>query len=187
MMNAKMFEPEQCLSNVVLQRVYIPKGGNDILRIETVDGDITFYLSIEPKDNWADTELIDGLEDLQSLVGQKLVKNKPAKKSHSSITTGVGSGNIKPYEDIGFRYPSNILKFNRVPRGKNKHPTQKPVDLLEWLIKTYSNSEDVVLDFTMGSGSTGVAAKRLNRSFIGIELNKEFFDIAKDRIDNDTF
>lgn len=74
MMNAKMFEPEQCLSNVVLQRVYIPKGGNDILRIETVYGDITFYLSIEPKDNWADTELIDGLEDLQSLVGQKLVK-----------------------------------------------------------------------------------------------------------------
>nr|DAY41715.1 MAG TPA: hypothetical protein [Caudoviricetes sp.] len=74
MMNAKMFEPEQCLSNVVLQRVYIPKGGNDILRIETVDDDITFYLSIEPRDNWADTELIEGLEDLQGLVGQKLVK-----------------------------------------------------------------------------------------------------------------
>lgn len=117
----------------------------------------------------------------------KLVKNKPAKKSHSSVTTGIGSGNIKPYEDTGFRYPSNILKFNRVPRRKNKHPTQKPVELLEWLIKTYSNSKDVVLDFTMGSGSTGVAAKRLNRSFIGIELNKEFFDIAKNRIDNDTF
>lgn len=74
MMNAKMFEPEQCLTNVKLQRAYIPSGGSDILRIETVDGDITFYLSIEPKDNWADTELIDGLEDLQGLVGQKLVK-----------------------------------------------------------------------------------------------------------------
>lgn len=113
------------------------------------------------------------------------VGNKPAQKQHSSITTGISKGNIKPYEDTGFRYPSNILRFNRVPRGKTFHPTQKPVELLEWLIKTYSNEGDLVLDFTMGSGSTGVAAKKLNRNFIGIELNKEFFDIANQRIETE--
>lgn len=62
------------------------------------------------------------------------------------------------------------------------HPTQKPVELLEYLIKTFSNEEDVVLDFTMGSGSTGVACKNLNRKFIGIELDDKYFKIAKNRI-----
>lgn len=65
------------------------------------------------------------------------------------------------------------------------HPTQKPIAVLEYLIKTYSNEGDVVLDNCMGSGSIGVAAKNLNRNFIGIELNKNYFDIAKQRI-NDT-
>ena len=64
------------------------------------------------------------------------------------------------------------------------HPTQKPVELLEYLIKTFSNEEDVVLDFTMGSGSTGVACKNLNRKFIGIELDDTYFKIAKERIEN---
>lgn len=64
------------------------------------------------------------------------------------------------------------------------HPTQKPVELLEYLIKTFSNEEDVVLDFTMGSGSTGVACKNLNRKFIGIELDDTYFEIAKKRIEN---
>ena len=64
------------------------------------------------------------------------------------------------------------------------HPTQKPIELLEYLIKTYTNEGETVLDFTMGSGSTGVACNNANRNFIGIELNKEYFDIAKTRIEN---
>lgn len=64
-----------------------------------------------------------------------------------------------------------------------KHPTQKPVQLMERCVKLWSNEGDTVLDFTMGSGSTGVACKNLNRNFIGIELNKEYFDIAKQRIE----
>jgi site-specific DNA-methyltransferase (adenine-specific) len=64
------------------------------------------------------------------------------------------------------------------------HPTQKPVALLEYLIKTYTNENDTVLDFTMGSGSTGVACKNLNRDFIGIELDQEYFKIAKERIES---
>ena len=77
------------------------------------------------------------------------------------------------------RVPSSWQKFN-VEKGF--HPTQKPVALLEYLIKTYSNEGDTILDNTMGSGSTGVACVNTNRNFIGIELNKEYFDIASDRI-----
>jgi len=77
-------------------------------------------------------------------------------------------------------YPKNLLKYNS--ENKPKHPTQKPVALLEYLIKTYTKENEVVLDFTMGSGSTGVACVNTNRNFIGIELDKEYFDIAKKRI-----
>jgi site-specific DNA-methyltransferase (adenine-specific) len=76
--------------------------------------------------------------------------------------------------------PKSVLKFNNA-QG-NAHPTQKPVPLMEYLIKTYTNETETVLDFTMGSGSTGVAAKNLNRKFIGIEMDETYFNIAKDRI-----
>ena len=79
-------------------------------------------------------------------------------------------------------YPKNILKFKRdLP---NIHPTQKPVALLEYLIKTYTNEGDLVLDNCMGSGSTGVACINTNRNFIGIELDEKYFKIANDRINN---
>jgi site-specific DNA-methyltransferase (adenine-specific) len=80
------------------------------------------------------------------------------------------------------RFPSSIQKFNIV--YGMIHPTQKPVALMEYLIKTYTNEHETVLDFTMGSGTTGVACKNINREFIGIELDKEYFNIAKDRIEN---
>ena len=86
--------------------------------------------------------------------------------------------------DPDFVQPSDILEFNVVPNRKGKvHPTQKPVDLLEWLVKTYSNEHDVILDNCMGSGTTGVACKRLNRDFIGIEKDEKYFEIAKERIE----
>jgi len=82
------------------------------------------------------------------------------------------------------RYPSSIQEFNNRSCGdRGLHPTQKPIALLEYLIKTYTNDGDTVLDFTMGSGSTGVAAKNTNRKFIGIEMDKKYFDIAKNRIE----
>ena len=78
------------------------------------------------------------------------------------------------------RYPISILKFNRIRNGL--HPTQKPVELLEWLIKTYTNEDETVLDNAMGSGSTGEACLRTNRNFIGIEQDDKYFDIAYNRI-----
>lgn len=78
-------------------------------------------------------------------------------------------------------FPVDVITFSN---GSNKtvHPTQKPVDLLEYLIKTYTDEGMTVLDNCMGSGSTGVAAKQLKRNFIGMELDKEYFEIAKQRI-----
>lgn len=80
-------------------------------------------------------------------------------------------------------YPKNIIEFD-YDYINQIHPTQKPVALMEYLIKTYTNENELVLDFTMGSGTTGVACKNLNRNFIGIELDKNYFKICEDRIND---
>ena len=79
------------------------------------------------------------------------------------------------------KYPTSIIRVEKEHKDWH-HPTQKPVALLEYLIKTYTNEGDTVLDNTMGSGSTGVACVNTGRNFIGIELNDEYFQIASDRI-----
>jgi site-specific DNA-methyltransferase (adenine-specific) len=90
------------------------------------------------------------------------------------------------YVDDGLRYPQSILcqcpcQMEECENNKRYHPTQKPVALLEYLIKTYTNEEDLVLDFTMGSGSTGVACLNTNRNFIGIEKEQKYYNIAVER------
>ena len=80
------------------------------------------------------------------------------------------------------RYPKHLITFSNASRKNHYHPTQKPVPLLEYLIKTYTKDNELILDFTMGSGSTGVAALNTNRKFIGIELDEKYFNIAKQRI-----
>ena len=79
----------------------------------------------------------------------------------------------------GSRYPKTVLKFKQ---EKGLHPTQKPVGLMEYLIKTYTNEGDTVLDNTMGSGTTGVACVNCNRSFVGIEMDKKYYQISKERV-----
>lgn len=88
------------------------------------------------------------------------------------------------YNDTGYRYPTQVWKFQRDCLKSNLHPTQKPVALLEELIKTFSNKGEIVLDNCMGSGSTGIACINTNRDFIGIELNENYFKIAENRINN---
>lgn len=79
--------------------------------------------------------------------------------------------------------PSDVLEFNVVPNRNGKlHPTQKPVELIRWLIRSYTNEGDLVLDNCIGSGTTAIAAIKEKRHFIGMELDKEYFDIAEDRI-----
>lgn len=101
---------------------------------------------------------------------------------------GYGFGNKGPYlggENHGTRYPKSILHASRnFSAQQTVHPTQKPTNVLNWLIMTYSNPGDTVMDFTMGSGGCGVSAKMTGRNFIGVEKSKEFFEIAKTRIDS---
>ncbi len=119
----------------------------------------------------------------------------PIKKHYEKLS--VTGYFLKPFKEIeemdlkyratfnlweGKKYKSNILKYKKDYDGH--HPTQKPVLLLEDLIKTFSNENDLVVDFTTGSGSTGVACKNTNRGFIGIEMDDKYFDIAKSRIES---
>lgn len=112
----------------------------------------------------------------------KIVTNRAKQKNNNSITTAIGFKNINEYYDDGTRYPTDILKFNREKLGSTVHPTQKPIQLLEFLIKSFSDENDVVLDFTMGSGSTGIACVNTNRNFIGIEKDDNYFKIVEDRM-----
>lgn len=113
---------------------------------------------------------------------------KPKIRVERGYNQGSVYSDVKPktYKQTKTGYPTTLLKFDNVcTSGKDRlHPTQKPVELLEYLIKTYSNEGETVLDNCMGSGSTGVAALNTNRKFIGIELDKNYFDIAKERIEN---
>ena len=110
---------------------------------------------------------------------------KPTANSAVSFVSGQGFVDSKRY-DADFKNPTDYFEIPAVVNNsheKTKHPTQKPVKLLEYLIKTYSNEGETILDNTMGSGSTGVAAINLNRKFIGFELDDEYFEIAKERIE----
>lgn len=114
---------------------------------------------------------------------------------HSSHAAGSKSSNYGSYKtkDKGFsrtettttlRFPLDVIEFNNLARNKHvRHPTKKPVDLLEYLVKTYTDEGETVLDFTMGSGSTGVACVNTGRDFIGIELDEGYFEIARRRIE----
>jgi len=91
---------------------------------------------------------------------------------------------VKEYKDNGLRYPTQVLKIKRDILTSNLHPTQKPVALFEYLIKTYTNKGDLVLDNCAGSGTTGVACSNLNRNFILIEKESEYIKICEERIKN---
>ena len=104
--------------------------------------------------------------------------NRPAK---SKISSDVYSSEVEIGVSKVGNYPTNTLYFDKICINQI-HPTQKPVALLEYLIKTYTNEGQVVLDNTMGSGSTGVACKNTNRRFIGIEMDEDYFNVAKERL-----
>ena len=129
-----------------------------------------------------------------------LIFGKPASKYNPQMTQGspykrkytpnkkneMGYG-IKGVstDNKGTRHPITVVDFPQKWRRQDQlHPTQKPVELLEYLIKTYSDEGDIILDNCMGSGSTGVACQNTNRNFIGIELTEEYFKIAKERIES---
>ena len=91
----------------------------------------------------------------------------------------------KTHYDSTDRYPRSVQRFSSDKQKEKLHPTQKPIALMEYLIKTFSNAGETVLDFTMGSGTTGKAAQNLSRKFIGIELDESYFKIAKERLNHE--
>ena len=119
---------------------------------------------------------------------QMIKRDKPITKGGNKQSTAIPIAQTNAANSFGtsnkvydLKYPTSQIKFSsRVGRGL--HPTQKPVALMEYLIKTYTNEGETVLDFTMGSGTTGVACVNLGRSFIGIEMDENYFNIASDRI-----
>jgi len=108
------------------------------------------------------------------------------RKCYKSHVGYYGAGRLENFglHEDGLRHPIDIIEFSVRDKGRYqiKHPTKKPIALMEYLIKTYTNEGDTVLDFCMGSGTTGVACRNLNRNFIGIEKVPEYFEIAKARI-----
>ena len=118
----------------------------------------------------------------------QMEKGKPYKRKytpnkHNNLGFGI-KGTEK--DNKGTRYPSTVLDFPQKWRRQDQlHPTQKPVELMEFLVKSYCPENGLVLDFTMGSGSTGVACRNTNRNFIGIEIDENYYNIAKDRIENE--
>ena len=114
----------------------------------------------------------------------QFTKGEPYIKKSSSdgsiYRKGIGGHTT---ENSGNRYPKSIITMTNASRKNKLHPTQKPVPLLEYLIKTYTNEGETVLDNCMGSGTTAIACMNTNRNFIGFELNKEYFDIACKRIE----
>ena len=119
----------------------------------------------------------------QPIYNPQMREGKPYTTTKGSKSSNYASTDkIVTTENKGERYPLTVLNFKR---DKDKfHPTQKPIDLLEYLIKTYTNEGMMILDNCMGSGSTGVACMNANRKFIGIELDENYFNIAKERIEN---
>lgn len=108
--------------------------------------------------------------------------NRSGKKQHTTDTLGQSTLFNNGSDESEMKYPKSIVTFSNADKTKNEHPTQKPIELMEWLIKTYTNENDMVLDNTMGSGTCGLAAIKNNRRFIGIEKEKNYYDITLNRI-----
>ena len=159
----------------------------DLLRYEIIweKTTATGHLNAKKMPMKAHENILVFYKKLPTYNAQKTTGHKPVNRytkhqndgeCYGVTNTGISGGGSTE------RYPRSVQMFSTDKQTKSLHPTQKPLSLIEWLIKTYSNEGDTVLDNCMGSGTTGVACKNLNRNFIGIELDKEYFNIAKERI-----
>lgn len=119
----------------------------------------------------------------QKTCGHDRKVSKAIHKRNCKQSLDYGEMNLTTYDSTE-RYPRSILTFAKDTQKESLHPTQKPVSLLSYLIKTYTNEQDTVLDSCMGSGSTGIACINTNRNFIGIEKDEKYFNIAKQRMEN---
>lgn len=143
----------------------MPMGQHEVISIFKVRGKVKYYPIMEN--------------------GRPQHSEGVRKTTINSDVYGKQTNDYKEKNGNTLKYPSTLsIDIQKVHPSKCVHPTQKPVELLEYLVKTYTLENETILDFTMGSGTTGVACQNLNRKFIGIELDKNYFKVARDRIDN---
>ena len=116
----------------------------------------------------------------------QMTSGRPYTAKRGASFEGYGKADIVTTHNSGERYPVDVLTVLRDPASDIKHPFKKPVALMEWLVKTYSNPGDTVLDPFMGSGSSGVACVNTGRNYIGMELDAQYFEMAKKRLDDVT-
>lgn len=162
-----LFEYIGHTKKTILQQV--GQRADHVFRFKSSQFDLCTYETYEALIYYYCIDLMKGFKEFAEL---KEIDNEFKKKFSSTFNLWEGK-----------KYKSNILKYKKDYDGY--HPTQKPILLLEDLIKTFSNEQDLVVDLTMGSGSTGVACCNTNRNFIGIELDKDYFKIAEQRIKNE--
>lgn len=193
--NPQKTEGKEYKSKEWYEKAKIYNNGKPMIRTKTEDTTNRHPTSILP-----DIQLEEH-ENIYLFNNQKATYNpQKTKRDKDYKHSGKRSGNEiydkdminckKEYKKEDGKHPTSILPDNLESTileynnpHKTIHRTQKPVKLLEWLIKTYSNEEDIVMDFCMGSGTTGVACKNTNRKFIGVEMNNEIFKLAKKRIE----
>ena len=143
------------------------------------------YAKYRPMSNHEDCAVFSNGGGKTHYNPQLTPREKPRKYTRKSASLS-GSSSMTSHDGtdrtLYGKQPTTIQMFNTSIQKGKLHPTQKPVALMEYLIKTYTNEGETVLDFTMGSGTTGVACVNLGRSFIGIEMDENYFNIASDRI-----
>ena len=153
---------------------------NDLIRlydIDTMSEYVEFNKLKDDNEKW--------LDSFPRTYNPQMRKRDKPRKSRMKASENTCYGNLKSFEGgvLNESYPINIIEFNKSGHDNMlHHPTQKPIELLEYLIKTYTDKGMIVFDATMGSGSTGVACKNTNRNFIGIEKDESYFNIAQERI-----
>ena len=146
------------------------------------------YAKYRPMQQTEDIAVFTSKGERTNYYPQMIKRENPIKSGGNSIQARVYGGfkcmeNGQEYKKTyEYKYPITLIEFDKIRRG-GLHPTQKPVALLEYLIKTYTNEGETVLDNCMGSGSTGVACVNTNRNFIGYELDEHYFQIAKERLE----
>ena len=146
---------------------------------------ISVFYKAQPTYNPQFQEYADSVK-VRFKEGDMVNRTKEAISPTNKITGGLGYEGEQSISFIRGKYPESVQKFDGVPNcnGIRVHPTQKPVDLLEYLIKTYTNEGETVLDNCMGSGTTAVACININRNYIGFELDQNYYKIAQERIKN---
>lgn len=113
--------------------------------------------------------------------GKKVTNS--TKKSHTSVTTGISKSTITPYNDTGYRYPTDILRINREKLGSTIHETQKPLELAKLLIKSFTNEGDIILDCFSGSGTFALGSSILNRDYIAFEKDTDIYNKSIKRLE----